>query len=238
MNDHVAKPIEPENLWKALLKWIKPHQSTAVAVEAKPQVVVDVELPSGIEGLDMADGLRRVLGKKPLYLSMLHKFVAGQKSVVEEILKALAGNSWNTAERFAHTLKGVSGTIGATRLQQLAERLEMAINERSSLQEIDARLDELKMVLETLISQLEQQLPVERVKTAGTVDPGKLKVVCDKLAAMLADDDAEAVDVLDANTELLHAAFPIHYRQIDDGIRSFDFEAALAALRVAIGTSA
>jgi two-component system sensor histidine kinase/response regulator len=25
MNDHVAKPIEPEDLWKALLKWIKPH---------------------------------------------------------------------------------------------------------------------------------------------------------------------------------------------------------------------
>ena len=25
MNDHVAKPIEPENLWKALLKWIKPR---------------------------------------------------------------------------------------------------------------------------------------------------------------------------------------------------------------------
>ena len=29
MNDHVAKPIDPENLWKALLKWIKPRQSTA-----------------------------------------------------------------------------------------------------------------------------------------------------------------------------------------------------------------
>ena len=237
MNDHVAKPIEPEKLWEALLKWIKPHQSTAAVVESKPQAVVDVALPSGIEGLDMADGLRRVLGKKPLYLSMLHKFVAGQKSVVEEILKALEGNSWNTAERLAHTLKGVSGTIGATRLQQLAERLEVAIRERSPREEIDARLDELKMVLVDLISQLEQQLSVERVKTAGTVDPEKLKAVCEKLAAMLADDDAEAVDVLDANVELLHGAFPIHYRQIDDGIRSFDFEAALAVLRVAIGTS-
>src|SRR5665647_2465698 len=87
MNDHVAKPIEPEVLWTALLKWIKPHQSTGAFVEEKPQVVADVDLPSGIEGLDMADGLRRVLGKKPLYLSMLRLFVVGQKSVVAQILK-------------------------------------------------------------------------------------------------------------------------------------------------------
>jgi CheY-like chemotaxis protein len=236
MNDHVAKPIEPEKLWEALLKWIKPHQSTAAAVEVKPQVVVDVALPSRIEGLDMANGLRRVLGKKPLYLSMLRKFVAGQKSVVEEIRKALEGNFWETAERLAHTLKGVSGTIGAARLQQLAERLEFAIRERSPREEIDARLDELKVVLADLISQLEQRLPEKQAQIVGTVASEQLKAVCDKLAAMLADDDAEAVDVLDANAELLRTAFPIHYLQIDDGIRSFDFEVALAVLRVAIGT--
>jgi len=94
------------------------------------------------------------------------------------------------------------------------------------------------MVLADLVTQLEQQLSVERVKTAGTVDPEKLKVVCDKLAAMLADADAEAVDLLDANAELLRTAFPDHYRRIDDGIRLFDFEAALAALKAAIGTLA
>jgi two-component system sensor histidine kinase/response regulator len=54
---------------------------------------------------------------------------------------------------------------------------------------------------------------------------------------MLADDDAEAVDVLDANAELLDAAFPNHYRRIDDNMRIFDFEAALAALRAATGTA-
>ncbi len=63
MNDHVAKPIEPEILWSALLKWIKPRQSTNTTVEEMLQVVVDVDLPFGIEGLDMVDGLRRVLAR-------------------------------------------------------------------------------------------------------------------------------------------------------------------------------
>jgi len=237
MNDHVPKPIDPENLWKALLKWIKPEHSTAAAVMVKP-AVQDIDLPSDIKGLDTVNGLARVLGKKPLYLSMLRKFVAGQKSIVGEILKELELNSFDTAERYAHTLKGVSGTIGATGVQQLAENLETAIKERQPNETVKARLDELEMPLESLVTQLEQQIPLESVKTAVTVAPEQLIVICDILAAMLADNDAEAVDVLALNANLLNTVFPKHFRAIEDGIRSFDFEAALVALKAATGTSA
>jgi HPt (histidine-containing phosphotransfer) domain-containing protein len=238
MNDHMAKPIEPETLWKVLLKWVKPRQSTAVVLLAKAQAVEDVDLPSGIAGLDTVSGLRRVIGKKMLYLSMLRQFVTGQKSVLVEIRKALESNLPDTAERHAHTLKGVSGSIGANGLQNLAEEIETAIRERRPREDIDARLDALKTPLEYLITQLENKLPEERVKDAAAVDPEQLKAVCDKLEAMLADDDAEAGDVLDVNADLLNAAFPNHYRKIDEGIRSFDFEASLTALRAAAGPSA
>ncbi|MBI5591288.1 MAG: PAS domain S-box protein [Deltaproteobacteria bacterium] len=238
MNDHVAKPIEPEILWKMLLKWIKPRYSTAATAEVNSQVVEDADLSSDIEGLDMVNGLRRVFDKKSLYLSILRKFISGQKSVVAEILKALECDVPNSAERLAHTLKSVSGTIGATGLQQLAEKLETAIKEHHPRAEVDARLDALKMPLEYLITQLEQKLPEERIKTAVTVAPEQLKAVCDKLEAMLADDDAGVSEVLDVNADLLNAAFPNHYRKIDDGIRSFDFDAALAALKAATGPSA
>jgi two-component system sensor histidine kinase/response regulator len=163
----------------------------------------------------------------------LRKFVAGQKSAPAEILKALEGDDWDTAERLVHTLKGVSGYIGATGLQQLAEKIEAAIKGRCSREELDGLLNALKNLLKNIITQLEQKLPEERVKASVTVDAEKLKVVCDKLEALLVDDDAEAGDVLEANANLLNAAFPVHYRKINDGIRSFDFEAALAALRAA-----
>ena len=123
-------------------------------------------------------------------------------------------------------------------MQHLAEKLETAIKERRPREEIDIRLNELKMPLEKLISQLEPQLAEKLLEEAVTIDQEVLKAVCDKLAAMLADDDAEAVDVLEANAGLLNAAFSNHYRKINDGVQTFDFEAALAALRVATGTSA
>jgi CheY-like chemotaxis protein len=236
MNDHVAKPIEPEKLWEALLKWVKPRQTIASAAIKKTQAVLDVKLPTGITRLDIADGLRRVLGKKPLYLSLLRKFVAGQKSFAVEIRKAMEDNLWESAERLAHTLKSVSGTIGATDLQQMAEQLETAIKERLAHAEIDARLDQLKVLLEDLVNQLEQQLPADTIKTVINVPTEQLMAVCDTLAAKLSDDDAEALDVLEANAALLHAAFPNHARKIDEAIRMFDFETALTTLRSATAT--
>jgi CheY-like chemotaxis protein len=238
MNDHIAKPIEPEDLWKALLKWIKPKYSAATVPAVKPQVAQDSAMPFDIKGLDMTNGLRRVLNKKSLYLLMLRKFVAGQKSATEEILKALEGNDVVTAERLAHTLKGVSGNIGATALQQLAEKIEVAIKEARPRKELDGLLIALKNLLKNLITQLEMNLPEERIKATVTVDPVKLKVVCDKLDALLADDNAEAGDVLEANVDLLNSAFPNHFRKIDSDIRSFNFETALVALRSATAASA
>ncbi len=236
MNDHVAKPIEPEDLWKALLKWIPPKHSPTLAVGVRPQVTADVELPSDIEGLDMVNGLRRVLGKKSLYLSMLRKFVAGQKSVTGEILKALKNNDWITAERLAHTLRGASGNIGATGLQHLAENLEAAINGHQPIESLEDKLAVLETQLEYFISQLEMKLPKEQVNTPIAVDPEQLKTVCARLDALLSCADAEAVDVLEAHTDLLNAAFPASYRKIDEAIRSFDFDSARTALSAATGT--
>ena len=233
MNDHVAKPIEPEDLWKALLKWIKPR-NPAAAAKVITREAQDTRLPSAIEGLNIADGLRRVLGKKPLYLWMLRKFIAGQKAVTAEIRNALQVEDWTTAERLAHTLKGVAGNIGATSLPHMAEKVETAIRERQPRKAIDARLEELGKPLATLIAQLEQQLPKERHNIAVAVDQKLLKTVCDQMEALLVSDDSAAGDLLDTHADLLNAAFPEHYRKISESIRSLNFETALAALRDAI----
>jgi CheY-like chemotaxis protein len=174
MNDHLAKPIEPEYLWQMLLKWIKPLNATAAVVGARPQPIVEEGIPSGIEGLDVVNGLHRLLGKKPLYLSLLRKFVVGQKSVVVDIKLALRDNSWDKAELLVHTLKGVCASIGATSVQSLAEDLEAAVRARRTRMEIDALLDQLKGPLANLIEQLEQQLPKEHRMASVTDDPHRI----------------------------------------------------------------
>jgi signal transduction histidine kinase/DNA-binding response OmpR family regulator/HPt (histidine-containing phosphotransfer) domain-containing protein len=157
MNDHIAKPIEPEDLWKALLKWVKPRHSTSI-MEPKNKMVDELAFLPEIEGLDSFNALRRVLGKKTLYESMLRKFITGQKSVVAEIAGALQENAWEDAERLAHTLKGVAGNIGATAVVSIATQLESALKERQTHLQIEVYLKLLAPPLDHLIGQLEQHL--------------------------------------------------------------------------------
>jgi two-component system sensor histidine kinase/response regulator len=148
MNDHIPKPIEPQDLWNALLKWIKPREPGVAPPRRQVEAPPHVQLPSAIAGLDMVAGLRRVLGKEQTYLSLLRRFAASQKNAVAETLQALMSDDHAVAERLAHTLKGTSANIGAVLVQELAAGLEAAIKNRRPRAELEAQLAPLRIPLE------------------------------------------------------------------------------------------
>jgi len=231
MNDHVAKPVEPDDLWQALLKWVKVRHAVAGPKRTASRPETGSQIPSDIAGLDSEAGLRRVLGKKPLYLSMLRKFVAGRRHAVADLRAALDRGDVETAERIAHTTKGVAGNIGATEVLELAAAVERAVNGREPRDKVATLVDALELPLGRLIAALERSLPVEVAKAHAAVDAETLRAVRETLEGLLAYDDSEAVDVMDANADLIRAAFPNHARRIEDAIKTFDFATALAVLR-------
>jgi two-component system sensor histidine kinase/response regulator len=237
MNDYVAKPIDPEVLFTTLVKWIKPRKAEAAIDNRSDSIIVseqaDMHGIETIEGLDVTLGLKRVLGKQPLYLSMLRKFIAGQQNAPEQISEALNADDYNTAERLAHTLKAVAGNIGAGRLQTEAEQLETAINEKYTRDSIDERAALVDASLSALIGQLAARLTAEEtVLAVVAVDRQQLREVCARLAKLLDDDDAEAGDVLDKHVNLLRTAFDKSYSTIDSAIRNYDFGLALEQLKL------
>ncbi|MBI2768731.1 MAG: response regulator [Burkholderiales bacterium] len=129
MNDFLVKPIDPDALFAMLLKWIKPQRDgTAGIAAALP--AAPVQAPAAC-GLDVALGLSRMMGKKPLYRAMLRRFADGQAGGGEAIRDALQSGDWALAERLAHTTKGVAGNIGATGLPECAAELETALREKA-----------------------------------------------------------------------------------------------------------
>jgi len=189
------------------------------------------ELTFTIEGLDMSNGLRRMLGKKPFYFSMLRKFAGGQKFVANQIEQALADNDRDTAERLAHSLKGIAGNIGAFGLHQLAGQLETAIREGQPQAEIDNGLRALKMLLETVIAQLELKLPQERSESSAAVDRDLIAEISSKLAALLAADNAAANELMEEYTDQIKAAFPDQFASLNEAIHGFDYDVALDILQ-------
>ncbi len=237
MNDHVAKPIEPEDLWRALAHWIKPRAGAIAPARATAAEAGEASLPTAVQGLDMEAGLRRVLGKKPMYISMLRKFCSGQRDAAARIEAALSAGNADAAERNAHTLKGLAGNIGAAALQADAGVVEAAIHQGRPHGDVAPLVQALDVRLQSLVGELLAQLPADPdAAAAASVDPVHLHAVCTRLEALLAEDDAEAGDLLDAEGASLKAAYPAHWPRIDAGVRGFDFPSALAALREARGS--
>ncbi len=177
MNDFIVKPINPEELWGMLVKWIAPRGEGAGVVSAAGADAFVAPLASSlamlataatpgtlppledIAGLDAAAGLARMMGKKPLYLTMLQRYVAGQRGVAAKIRSALDREDWATAERLAHTCRGVSANIGATHIPNCAGALEHAIKHRMARSVVAPQLLEFELLLGELVTALDLVLP-------------------------------------------------------------------------------
>ncbi len=172
MNDFLVKPIDPADLLSVLLRWLRPPQAPvcaavpAPAAQAAAPVAAIVftgalDLPHGVPGLDTALGLSRMAGKKALYLTVLRRYAAGQKDAVEQIRAALQAGDAATAERVAHTLKGVSANVGAVAVHDVASAVEHALKTGQASTEVEAHLLALAGPLAEVVAGLRAQLPPE-----------------------------------------------------------------------------
>ncbi|WP_373387612.1 response regulator [Pseudomonas alcaligenes] len=223
MNDHLGKPIEPAELWTTLGRWL--------VARAEPQAqVAQATAPDWLlPGVDVASGLRRVLGKPELYRRLLDKFAASQAEFAPRLRQLLAAGEQEGAEREAHSLKGLAGNLGAGDLAAQAAALESAIKDARH-DELGALLGELERSLAELLAAI-RALPV--AQAMAEVDPQQLLPVCQQLLRLFGDDDPRAGKVFDEQAELLRSAFNDAYAPLAAAVHGFDFERARALLRQA-----
>ncbi len=242
MWDHIGKPIDPDELFGKLLKWVKPRRieatQTTTATPLKetekeePKPAKQDDLPE-IQGLDINLGLKRVMGKKTFYLDMLRKYIDNQGQAPMLIRQSLDEDDYGTAERLAHTAKGVSGNIGATQVQEIAAALEKAIREKLPRKEIGAILETFGVEHGKLIAGLTEAFPVAAIREgAGMVDKAKAAEICKKMMEFLANDDSEAVDYLDTENNAFRDILGTkHFDPFDHAIKQYDFEKALELIK-------
>jgi two-component system sensor histidine kinase/response regulator len=154
MNDFLVKPIDPEAMGAILLRWVRASRVNAQAAPQKNE-----GLPLGIAGLDTTLGLSRMMNRKPLYLSMLRRYVIGQRHVAGDIRNALGKGDVAAAERLAYTSKSVAGNVGASIVQQRAAALEVALRARANDDEAAPLVAAFEQAMTPLIAALDAQLP-------------------------------------------------------------------------------
>ncbi|MGD8654107.1 MAG: response regulator, partial [Desulfobacterales bacterium] len=161
MNGHVTKPIDPNQLFAALQKWIKPSEKRVKAqqpevaaeqIELDKAVQAEDELPEFLPGFDLADGLKRLQGNKKLYRKLLLNFGADYDTVANDIHKALDAEDFDHAHSLVHNLKGLAGNLAASDLQAAAVNLEKLVKgadkKAPASEQLDLRFAELVAALD------------------------------------------------------------------------------------------
>jgi HPt (histidine-containing phosphotransfer) domain-containing protein len=124
-----------------------------------------------VPGLNVEEGLKRVMAKQDFYERLIRNFVDGDEArAVETIRNLLSEDDSAGSERAAHSLKGVAGTLGAAGLQLRAQELESAIREGYAQEEIFSHLTSVQQELDRLVGDIRDALGEEAA--AASVSEG------------------------------------------------------------------
>jgi polar amino acid transport system substrate-binding protein len=240
MNDHIAKPINVNIMFRTMARWITPKAPKARLSTDKrlsDNESNKVEIPS-VLGIDTQAGLAVTQNNKALYLNLLKRFAATYRDFEQLFSDALADPDEMAAVRCAHTLKGTSGNIGAKAIQQAARALEHACEEahqKGSLlvngrlsEDINKLLNDVIKEVVPVVSELSKlSEPARPTVESQTLDTDKIKPLFAQLTELIEEFDTDASDVIEQLDPIFQGT--AYYPQLTllaEAIDSFDFDAA------------
>ncbi|WKE64110.1 response regulator [Gallaecimonas kandeliae] len=210
MNDHVAKPLDVQLMFEVIGHWL--GRPLELAAE---NGLAQGDWPDA-EGLDVAQGLQRVLGDEELYRRILVRFA-------EQAEGLLAPADQQEQARNLHTLKGLLGNLGAETLMGRAAEQETLLKAGD-----DSQLGAFADAVRALVAAIEAWRPKEQEVAGAKLDTATLaRLACWR--EPIAQADAAVLDELSALLKE-QPALAGSLAPMKKALEAFDFDKAMALL--------
>ena len=201
MNGHVAKPVDPADLYKSLLDAIPvadysanlQQRSTEVeTAEAEPE---QAPLPDSLPGLDIKQGLSRLANNEKLFVQLLGDLLAEYADAAAGMRALAAAGDSDELRGASHKIRGIANNLGAMDIGASAEAIENAALAGNAVsdEQIEALAGSLAIAADshaTLVSQRE----ADTTQSASEVDSA---AVFSELQVAVAGFDPGATELID-----------------------------------------
>jgi len=252
MNDHIAKPVDPEGLVRCLDRWLAadaraaapsftdigqraeapaPDSPSAGSLSAAP-------LPASLPPFDLDKALERVNGKKDLLRRLILGFGEQYAGAADMLRDQLASGAQTDAHRLAHSLKGVAASLELAEVRTSASQLEEKLAPGAPSADLSAMLDSLEAALRPAI-EAARSLPAATEHPAPA--PGGIRAADE---AAIARQCAQLRDLIERRSLGARASFRALVHQLgwsdqegeahplSQALHRLDYAAALAHLNV------
>ena len=231
MNEHIAKPIDVAILQSTLAVWLgglTANSDTADTPAAPRENAADSDI------IDSARAIARLGGNRQLYDRILVRFAEDQGDFLARLRSAQAHGEIDEMVMLAHTLRGLAGNIGASRLATLSGELEKCLKQQP---EAIAGIDTLIAQLDAVLTSVFALIASWKATTAApaTVTEEQLQALpaaLSRLQRLLDNDDATAVREFESIADTLRQRVdPPIVEELTRLIGHYEFEAASGILK-------
>ncbi len=228
MDAHIGKPFEVEDFYGTLLEVL--HVSLSIAPKQQANTKKRVKLP-----FNKKEAIKKLGGNEALWQKLFCSFYETYLLIPDKLHEFVEKQELATLLDYLHTLKGLSGTIGVSLLEEALSVMEKSLKEHKSIQGgvLEAILTEHHSLLTTLRDEYNGLDP--KMYQALHVQSSESEYSLEELLKELKDAlEISNVSKINLVLEQLSSVDTMREHEVFKMLllscKSFDFEAALEYL--------